>query len=102
DEFVAAPGMREVYDLIYKEFSTLVQKPDLAMPWPAWYDLSGQLPATVALSVPGSVLPSNLPLYIQDLRKNEGHNLSITLAPLERDAYGRETQVRDFAERIVY
>jgi hypothetical protein len=56
----------------------------------------------VALCVPGSVLPSNLPLYIQDLRKNEGHNLSLTLVPLERDTYGRETQVRDFAQRIVY
>jgi hypothetical protein len=102
DEFVTNPKMREVYDLIYNEFSNLDQKPDLAMPWPAWYDLSGKLPATVALCVPGSVLPSNLPLYIQDLRRNEEHNLSLTLEPLERDTYGRETQVRDFAQRIIY
>jgi hypothetical protein len=72
DAFVTKPAMRDVYTRMYAEFSALVEKPDLAMPWPAWYDLDAAKagaasPATVALSVPPSVLPSQLPLYIQDV-----------------------------------
>jgi hypothetical protein len=99
-DFLQKPEMRQVYDLLYKEFATLIDKPDLAMPWPAWYDLSGQLPATVALSVPPEVLPSQLPLYIQGLH-GDGHHLSITLQLLD-DRYGREVQICDLAQRVVY
>ena len=49
-----------LYDRVYREFAKLVQAPDLAMPWPAWYELDGRMPATVALSVPTSVLPSQI------------------------------------------
>jgi len=102
DEFVTTPGMRAVYDLVYKQFSDLVQTPDLAMPWPAWYDLEGKLPATVALSVPPTVLPQSLPLYIQDIQKHQGHNLSLSLQALSASQYGREVQIRDFAQRVIY
>ena len=54
---------------------------------------------TVAVA---TVLPSQLPLYMQDLATQEGHNLSITLQLLERRQYGREVQIRDFAQRVVY
>jgi len=114
EEFVR-PQMRVVYDRVYKEFTKLVQHPDLAMPWPAWYELEGQLPATVALSVNGSVLPHQLPLYMQEIRKHEGqgsqprsiavgspHNLSLTLQLLNREQYGREVQIRDLAQRVIY
>jgi len=94
--------MRQVYDQVYAQFAALVHDPDLAMPWPAWYELDGRLPATVALSVPPQVLPSQLPLYMQDLRGQKGHNLSLTLQLLERRQYGRDVQIRDFAQRIVY
>jgi len=50
--------MKDTYVFDSQEFTKLVQHPDLAMPWPAWYELEGRLPATVALSVNGSVLPS--------------------------------------------
>jgi hypothetical protein len=100
-EFLEKPQMRRVYDLLYNEFAGLMGKPDLAMPWPAWYDLSGKLPATVALSVPPDVLPAQLPLYIQDIRGHEGHNLSLSLQLLD-DSYGREVQIRDLAQRVVY
>ena len=60
------PATRKVYQMVYKEFSQLVNEPDLAMPWPASYDLSGDLPASIALSVPSSILPSQLPLTSQD------------------------------------
>lgn len=102
DSFVTQKGMREVYDKVYRQFAALMFKPDLAMPWPAWYELDGKMPATVALSVPPSVLPAQLPLYMQDLRAHEGQNLSISLQALDRRQYGREVQIRDYAQRIIY
>ncbi len=103
DQFVTDPAMRQAYDRVYREFSSLVRTPDLAMPWPAWYDLKRKLPATVALSVPPSVLPSQVPLYIGDLHGvSETQNLSLSLELLDRDKYGRDVQVRDFAQRVIY
>lgn len=102
DEFVKSADMRRVYGMVYREFASLVQKPDLAMPWPAWYDLDGELPATVALSVPPSVLPAQLPMYMQDIKAHQGHNLSLTLQLLDRNQYGREMQIQDLAQRVVY
>ncbi|HXE52205.1 MAG TPA: hypothetical protein VN541_04285, partial [Tepidisphaeraceae bacterium] len=100
--FVTDPAMREVYRRVYRQFSALVDKPDLAMPWPAWYELSGRLPATVALDVPPSVLPSQIPLYVQDLHAGSDHNLSLTLELLSRSSYGRDVQMRDLAQRVIY
>jgi hypothetical protein len=115
DAFVTRPKMRDVYGLVYREFAGLMNRPDLAMPWPGWYEMDGQLPATVALSVPSSVLPSQLPLYIQDLSASATSSsqafakeaqsfptLSINLELLDAQQYGRETQIRDFAQRVVY
>jgi hypothetical protein len=102
EAFVTSPPMRQLYQIVYKEFATLVEKPDLAMPWPAWYELEGELPATVALSVPPSVLPHQLPLYIEELRGREGHHLSLSLQLLDRERYGRNTQIRDLVQRIVF
>lgn len=103
DAFVTDPLMRRAYDRVLREFSTLVGTPDVAMPWPAWYELEGQLPATVALAVPPSVLPPQVPLYVGDLRSGrEGQNLSLSLEPLDRARYGREMQMRDFAQRVIY
>ena len=53
------PGMRKVYDLLYPEFAKLVVKPDLAMPWPAWYDLSGNLPQPWRYPFPPTSSPRN-------------------------------------------
>ncbi len=102
DAFVNDPAMRRVYAAVYREFAGLMREPDLAMPWPAWFDLEGELPATVALSVPPSVLPNQLPLYIGDIRGHEGHNLSLSLEWLDRDRYGRSAQIKDLAQRLVY
>ena len=138
DTFVTDPKMRRAYGRVYQEFAKLVEKPDLAMPWPAWYEPDGELPATVALSVsPQVVLPHQVPLYVQDsdpeagglparaaaarrLRHRPGlrqpyadsgglsslasaeHNLSLSLQWLDRDRYGREAQIRDLAQRVVY
>jgi polar amino acid transport system permease protein len=51
DMFVTDPDMRKVYKTVYREFANLIDSPDLAMPWPAWYELDGEMPATVALTV---------------------------------------------------
>lgn len=102
DEFVQRPEMREVYRIVYREFAALMEKPDLAMPWPAWYELDGDPPATVSLYIKPDVMPSQLPLYVQDLRHRPEQGLSIYLEPLDRARYGREVQIRDLAQRVVY
>ena len=102
EAFVNDPKMRQVYRKIYNEFASLIDKPDLAMPWPAWYEVSGDLPATIALSVPTSVLPSQLPLYVDELRRHKDRHLSLSLELLGRDQYGRDVQIRDLAQRVIY
>jgi hypothetical protein len=105
DDFVTLPGMRDVYAKVYGEFAALLHEPDLAMPWPAWYELDGKLPATVALSISPSVLPHQLPLYMSDVREKGGAapaNLSIALQLLDAKQYGRDLQIRDLAQRITY
>jgi hypothetical protein len=105
DAFVTTPAMRQVYKTVYDEFASLVQKPDLAMPWPAWYELDGEMPATVALFVPSNVLPSQLGLYMKDLTGHEGGVnplLSLSLQWLDAKQYGRQMQIRDLTERVVY
>ena len=49
-----------MYRIVYRQFARLMQKPDLAMPWPAWHELPTEMPATVALSVHTSVLPHQI------------------------------------------
>jgi hypothetical protein len=125
DLFVQNPQMRQVYAMLYNEFAALTDKPDLAMPWPAWYQLEGNMPATIALYVKPEVLPSQLPLYISDsgsagnkgfikpdgslaapdnsaAPQNHAQHLSLYLEPISAEKYGREVQIADFAERIVY
>lgn len=101
DDFVTEPQMRQVYNMLYAEFATLIQHPDLAMPWVAWYEMEGRMPATVALAIPPSILPSQLPLYMRDVRGGDS-DLSLTLQLLDREQYGRELQIRDLAQRVVY
>ncbi len=102
ESFATQKDMRDVYASVYAEFAKLVQKPDLAMPWPAWYEFDGNIPATVALSLPPSILPAQLPLYMQDMKGREGHNLSLSLQWLDTSQYGRDVQIRDLAQRVIY
>lgn len=94
--------MRNVYDRLLEEFEQLIDEPDLAMPWPAWVELEGRLPPTISLSVPGEVLPEQLPLYIADLRRQKSQTVSLSLRPIDRAKYGRAAQERDLALRIAY
>ncbi len=116
DEFVTTDIMRQVYDRVYQEFSELIQEPNLAMPWPAWYEFDSRVPANIALSIPASVLPAQVALYVEGsgfgvqgsgVTANAGlnpeprtRNTSISLQLLDRKQYGREMQIRDFAQRF--
>jgi hypothetical protein len=104
DEFVNDIRMREVYKLVYGQFSQLVHNPDLAMPWPAWNDIGQPTAATVALSIPAEVLPERIPLYLRDLIKQstpQTHNFSIALQWLD-DRYGRDVRLRDLTVRMIF
>ena len=100
--FVSNPQMRKVYAEVYSQFASLMDNPDLAMPWPAWYEPDNHLPATVAMSFPTSVLPNQLPLYIRQINTYKGHNLSLTIEPMDAKRYGRRVQIRDLAQRVIY
>ncbi len=106
-EFVNNPSMRRAYEAAYQQFGQLIDQPDLAMPWPAFFETEGKMPATVALSVPSDVLPAQLPLYINDIRaanpsSEQQQRLSLSLQLLPADRYGRDAQIRDFVQRVVY
>jgi len=100
-EFVTNPQMRQAYRSVYAQFASLMTKPDLAMPWPAFFEPEGEWPATVALSVPSEVLPNQIPLYIQDIKSREGQEMSLSLQLLQA-RYGREAQLRDMVQRVAY
>ena len=102
DAFVTDSRMREVYRLVYQQFARLMEKPELAMPWSAWYELPPDLSAGAALAVPTAILPSQLPLYIQDLAGHKRNDISLTFELLDRSRYGRDVQLRDLAQRVVY
>jgi hypothetical protein len=111
DAFATSPAMADVYKLFYKQFSSLVESPDLAIPWPAWYESEHNIARTVSLHIKPDVLPAQVPLYVSDIQAAQGSlsastplngQTSIYLEPLAREAYGRDVQIRDFVQRIVY
>jgi hypothetical protein len=100
DNFVTDPAYRRAYDEIFDVFKGLVHSPDVAIPWPATFETDRKLPSTVAISLPATVLPEQVPLYISDTKERGGKRLSLTLLPLDA-RYGQRAQIRDFAQRIV-
>ncbi len=101
-DFVTQPLMRQSYDAVRKEFDRLIDRPDLAMPWPAFFEADGSLPPTVALSVPSEVLPEQIPLYVADLRARAAQQLSLSLQLLPEGRYSRDARLRDYVQRIAY
>jgi hypothetical protein len=102
DAFVTDRAARDAYTRVYNEFARLINNPDLEMPWPAYYDLPADAPQAIALSVPSSVLPSQIPLYLQDIKPRAERAISVTLKPVDRARYGRDVQIRDLAQRLIY
>jgi hypothetical protein len=102
DEFAVNPDMRRVFDKVYVQFANLLDHPDIAMPCPMLYDLPAPRPGVVTLSVPVSIIPAEIPLYLQEYEGREVPGVSLSLSLLDRHQYGRETQLRDLAQRVVY
>lgn len=100
EHFATDKNFRRAYDVTYESFKALMHAPDVAIPWPATYEPEQSLPSTVALALPPSVLPDQIPLYVEDTRDRGGKKLSLTLLPLG-SAYGREAELRDYAQRMV-
>ena len=93
---------RAVYDRLAGSLQQLTGSRDLLMPWPAWFDVDArQAPGAIALAIPPAVLPEQIGLYVDEMRAAKGRGVSLTLAPIDRDRYGRAAQERDLALRIV-
>ncbi|HEY0008976.1 MAG TPA: hypothetical protein VGB55_09665, partial [Tepidisphaeraceae bacterium] len=95
--FAADANLRTAYAAVRGQFEQLMEKPDLAMPWPAWSAQDERPPAAVALSVPPDVLPPQIPLYLSDLPTDK-LKTSISLQWLQPATYGRLTQLRDMVQ----
>jgi hypothetical protein len=102
DVFATKPGMREVYEKLRGKFSTLIGGAQVAMAWPAWGEIDAGNNSSIAMAVPSSVLPSEVPLYVQELKGGKDSRLSLSFQMLDRARYGRDVQLRDLAERVIY
>ena len=95
--------LRAVYRNVRAEFAQLLMSPRLAVPWPAWNELPEEAPPDVTVVVPAEVLPENIPLYLSEFSSDSSRRqLTVSLAPLDRAAYGRQTQLRDLVQRIAW
>jgi hypothetical protein len=102
DEFALSADMRKVHAKVVRQFASLVDRPDVAMPCPLLYDLPNPQPSSLTLSVGTSILPAEIPLYLQDYRGRDSQAVTVSLSLLEKDQYSRETRICDLARRIVY
>jgi len=102
DQFALNPDMRKVYGKVLHQFAELIDRPDVAMPCPLLYELPTPNPSSLTLSVPSSILPAEIPLYLQEYRGRDSQTITLSLALLDRDRYSRETRIRDLAQRVVY
>lgn len=100
DLFATDANYRAAYNTVYKAFEGLVNTPDVAIPWPGTFEADRQLPSTVAIALPATVLPDQVPLYVQDTKDRGGQRLSLTLLPLG-PAYGRDANISDLAQRVI-
>lgn len=105
DDFATNPKMKLVYGKLHEQFDKLMEKPELALPWPAWYEVDNSLGAPLALHIKPEVLPSQIPLYVKDLENRPGSAThgrpAVYLQPLDAK-YGRVTQRRDLVQRVIY
>jgi hypothetical protein len=101
DQFALNPDMRKVYSKVLQQFSNLVDRPDLAMPCPLLYELPNPRPTSLTLSVPSSILPDEIPLYLQEYQAQDSSTITLSLQLLD-GAYTRETRISDLARRVVY
>lgn len=100
-QFVDRPQLREVYRAMHAEFEQLLMRPNLAVPWSAWFELPEDAPSSINLVIPPEVLPEQLSLYLKDAAGvTTGRRVGISLRPISIERYGREVMLRDWAQRI--
>ncbi len=102
DDFAISPEYRKVYSRVFKQFGNLIDKPSLAMPCPLLYELPNPLPSSIELSVPTTILPAEIPLYVQDFKGRDIGSSCLSLSLLDENQYDRLTRIRDLAQRVVY
>ena len=104
--FAREPRMRRVYAAFDGAIRKLVARADVAMPWPARAGLlaaGDALPRSLTLRVPADVTPAQIPLYVDDVLRQDpsaAHDLSLSLEPLDSAIYGRTEAVSDLAKRL--
>jgi hypothetical protein len=69
--------IRQAYDRVHQEFAHLVQRPEPAMPWPAWFELDSKAPPALSVFINPDIIPSQIPLYLSDLSQ---HGMGTTAA----------------------
>jgi hypothetical protein len=102
EAFATEAGNRDAYKRVLDAFSQLVHDPELATPWPAYFELPSDAPASIALGIPPSVLPPQIPLYLEEFKGKHERTVSVTLELIDRAQYGREAQISDLAKRLIY
>ncbi len=109
DAFATDPAARRAYGQAFAAVGALTEHPDLAVPWPIGFDPPAGtkgLPSSLALSVPASVLPNEIPPYLKDAQARATAGgpavASVSLEPLDEAKYGTATRAADLAKRIVY
>ncbi|HMO27629.1 MAG TPA: hypothetical protein PKB10_15320, partial [Tepidisphaeraceae bacterium] len=100
-QFVDRPQLRAVYRALHAEFEQLLMRPNLAVPWSAWFELPSDAPSSINLVIPPEVLPEQLSLYLKDAAgTSAGRRVGISLRPISVERYGRDVMLRDWAQRI--
>ena len=102
--FAREADYRRAFDRVAAEYKPLMGHAKLTMPWPALYELDNRpLPESVALMLPSSVLPDQIPGYLADyLEGTPARQVSVALQPLDPVRYGRDAQRADLALRVAY
>ena len=104
--FVREPRMRRVYTAFDNAIRKLTARPTVAMPWPARAGLVAPgepLPRSLSLRVPADVTPAQIPLYVDEVLRQDpsaAHDLSLSLEPLDAADYGRMTAMSDLAKKL--
>ncbi len=111
----------KLYERTYGEVASLLNRPQLLIPWNALFDLDGrQFPnALLDLRLPSVIKPSQIPAYIENFRVQSAATpptatgtvapppavaapVIAHIEPLETAHYTHAVRLADFAQRVVF
>ncbi len=103
-EQVWDPRIRLVVDTMRQEFDELVNNTVMAVPLNCMYEVKRDQIGTnnVALQIPTSIAPQEIPAYLEDCRNRGLEHIWATIEHLDADKYDREQLLIDFVKRIAY